>query len=76
MLIFIVDFYCSELLLIIEIDGEVHDFQKQRDKERDNILKEKFGLRILRYSNEEVLIKTEWVLEDLIKKINAIYNPS
>lgn len=66
---FIVDFYCSKLRLIIEIDGEIHDFQKERDEERDNLLKQKFGLKIIRYTNKEVLINTEKVLENLIKKI-------
>ena len=67
---FIVDFYCSALGLIIEIDGDIHKFQKARDTERDNILKEKFGLKILRYTNDEVLNNAEFVLEDLINRIN------
>ncbi|MCX6753113.1 MAG: DUF559 domain-containing protein [Candidatus Nomurabacteria bacterium] len=70
---FIVDFYCSALGLIIEIDGNIHKFQKARDTERDNILKEKFGLRILRYTNEEVLNNAEFVLDDLIKRINTTH---
>src|SRR3989344_8519526 len=51
---FIVDFYCASLGLIIEIDGEIHTFQKARDKEKDNLLKQKFGLKIIRYKNEKV----------------------
>src|ERR1035437_2731963 len=46
---FIADFYCASLGLVIEVDGEVHKFQKVRDKERDDILVQKFGLKILRY---------------------------
>ncbi|MCX6757463.1 MAG: DUF559 domain-containing protein [Candidatus Nomurabacteria bacterium] len=68
---FIVDFYCSSLKLIIEIDGDIHKFQKARDKERDNILKQKFGLKILRYTNDEILNNSEFVLEDLVKRINT-----
>ena len=64
---FIVDFYCAKFKLAIEVDGEIHKFQKVRDDERDNILKEKFGLRIIRYKNEGVLNYHEKVLEDLIK---------
>ncbi|MDQ1281706.1 MAG: hypothetical protein QG630_57 [Patescibacteria group bacterium] len=52
---FIVDFYCHELKLIIEIDGGIHNKQKERDKEREEYLKNKFDLRILRYSNEFIL---------------------
>lgn len=69
---FIVDFFCANLRLIIEIDGEIHNFQKARDKERDNILKQKFGLKIIRYKNEDVLNNTEKVIEDLTKKIKYI----
>lgn len=72
---FIVDFYCAKLKLIIEIDGEIHKFQKVRDDERDNILKEKFGLRIIRYKNEDVLNNTEKILDDLVKKLKK-HNPT
>ena len=41
---FIVDFFYASLHLIIEIDGEIHSFQKTRDEERDNILKQKFRI--------------------------------
>ncbi len=66
---FIVDFYCSSIGLAVEIDGEIHDFQKNRDKERDNILIEKYGLQILRYTNKEVLTNTEKIMEDLARII-------
>ena len=66
---FIVDFYCSSLGLAIELDGKVHNFQKARDKERDNLLQQKFGLKIVRYKNEEILENTEKIVEDLVRKI-------
>ena len=69
---FIVDFFCAKLGLAIEIDGEIHSFQKARDKERDNVLEQKFGLKIVRYKNEEVLNNTEKVLKDLLEKIQNI----
>lgn len=72
---FIVDFYCAKLRLAIEIDGEIHKFQKTRDNERDNILKQKFGIIIIRYKNEDVLNNTEFILNDLVKRIEK-YNPS
>jgi very-short-patch-repair endonuclease len=66
---FIVDFYCAKLKLAIEIDGEIHKFQKIRDDERDNLLKQKFGVKIIRYKNKDVLNNTEVVLNDLIHKL-------
>jgi very-short-patch-repair endonuclease len=62
---FIVDFYCAKLGLVIEIDGQIHDFQKARDKERDNLLQQKFGLKIVRYENKEVLNNTAKIIKDL-----------
>lgn len=52
---YIVDFYCHELKLIIEVDGGYHNEKEQieYDKIRDNILKLK-GVEILRFTNEEV----------------------
>ena len=69
---FIVDFYCASLHLAIEIDGKIHDFQKERDKERDDILKQKFGLKIIRYTNEKVLNNTEKATQDLIVRIEKL----
>ncbi|MBP9803188.1 MAG: DUF559 domain-containing protein [Candidatus Pacebacteria bacterium] len=65
---FIVDFYCSKLLLVIEIDGEVHNFQKERDKERDNILIQKYGFKIIRFTNKEILNEIDKV-EQRLKQI-------
>jgi len=50
---FIPDFYCARERLIVEVDGKIHDYQKDRDRNRDEILKAK-GLRILRFKNEEL----------------------
>ncbi|MBU2649514.1 MAG: endonuclease domain-containing protein [Bacteroidetes bacterium] len=51
---FIPDFYCSEERLAIELDGPVHDYQKDRDKKRDLILGTK-NIRVLRIRNEELM---------------------
>ena len=53
---YIVDFYCSELKLIIEVDGEIHSHGEQRDYDikRDKILKTN-GYHIIRISNFEIL---------------------
>ena len=51
---FIVDFYCAEEKLVIEIDGGIHEYQKEYDEQRTLILEES-GLRILRIKNEELI---------------------
>src|SRR5574344_2955870 len=49
---FILDFYCSKLLLAIEIDGESHDNKKCFDFER-NIFLGKYNISNIRYTNEQ-----------------------
>ncbi len=51
---FIVDFFCKEAKLIIEVDGGIHNSQKERDVERDNILFHKYQLKTIRFSNKDV----------------------
>jgi len=58
---YIADFYCAELKLIIEVDGKVHDFQKDYDYQRDLVLNG-LGFHVLRIRNEE-LAEMDGVLE-------------
>ena len=67
---YIVDFYCAELMLAIEIDGDTHARQKQYDKERTKNLN-KFGIKVIRYTNAEVLSNLDGVYQDLYKRISA-----
>ena len=50
---FIADFYCPEKRLVIELDGKIHDWQKDYDENRDLILTQ-LGLKVLRLKNEEL----------------------
>jgi very-short-patch-repair endonuclease len=50
---FIADFYCSELKLIIELDGKIHEKNKEYDFERDLKLLNK-GIYVLRIKNEDL----------------------
>ncbi|WP_038342759.1 endonuclease domain-containing protein [Acinetobacter sp. A47] len=63
---YIVDFYCHELGLVIELDGSQHgtDDGKEYDAERTKFL-EALGLKVVRYWNHDVLKNTESVLGDL-----------
>lgn len=64
---YIVDFYCSEEKLIIELDGDPHGdyIQIQRDEIRDHILEES-GYKILRFENRFVFQDIEWVKKEII----------
>jgi very-short-patch-repair endonuclease len=63
---FIVDFYCHSLKLVIEIDGDSHFINeaKEYDQERSKRL-EGYGLRVLRFTNQQVLNNFEEVCEQL-----------
>ena len=70
---FIVDFYCHSLGLVIELDGEIHNKQKEYDIERDKILSSK-QLTILRFTNQQVQEDVESVLNTIAKKQEDIEN--
>ena len=63
---YIVDFYCSEIRLVIELDGAQHGSAEGRmyDAERTLFLNA-LGLTVVRYWNNEVLKQPEMVLEHL-----------
>lgn len=50
---FVADFYCFEKKLVIELDGPIHNFQKEKDYNRDKVI-EGLGLKVLRIQNEEL----------------------
>src|SRR5687767_824987 len=67
---FIADYYCHELKLVIEIDGEIHLLEERReyDISRDITLTE-FGIEIIRFWNEEIIRDTDLVIERIKEKI-------
>jgi very-short-patch-repair endonuclease len=67
---FIVDFYCPSLKLVIEVDGESHytDEGKDYDRERTQRL-EGYGIKVIRFSNQEVLNEFEGVCDEIERMI-------
>jgi len=68
---YIVDFYCSALRLVIEIDGDSHaenvDYDAVRTKELEAL-----GLSVVRYTNQEVMHNLEAVYEDLCRVVQSL----
>lgn len=62
---FIVDFFCPEAALIIEVDGPVHDQKIEPDRDREEILKA-LGFRILRFTNDQVLHHMDQVIQQIM----------
>lgn len=73
---YVVDFYCHELKLAIEVDGPIHQRKDvlNHDRNRDAELLDR-GIRTLRFSNQEVFHEMEKVLRR-IKKFIATNSPS
>ena len=58
---YILDFYCARAGLAIELDGVGHLDQVDADRRRDAVLRGR-GIRVLRLTNDEVLMRSEGVV--------------
>jgi len=65
---YIVDFYCKEKNLVIEIDGSQHIKAKEYDKERDDFIKT-LNIKVLRFWNNEINTNIEGVLMKIKENI-------
>ena len=68
---FIADFYCPELCLVIEVDGDSHNRKQEYDQLRTEAL-EQYGVRVIRYTNDQVLKDIPGVYLSLVKEIQRI----
>ncbi|MDO9577921.1 MAG: endonuclease domain-containing protein [Candidatus Cloacimonadales bacterium] len=66
---FIADFYCHEAHLIVEIDGSIHEQQKDYDQLRTVVLYQ-LDLNVIRFSNNRILEDTEVVIHRLKKALS------
>ena len=69
---YIADFYCYDLKLVIELDGYTHQFEQTiiKDELKTEQL-EKFGLKVLRFTDDEVMHNLEGVMYALEQDITA-----
>jgi very-short-patch-repair endonuclease len=71
---YVLDFYCPELRLSIELDGSSHDHRYDYDEQRTSFLA-KQGIKVLRYHNELVYSNPHAIIEDILKKVDdGIHN--
>jgi very-short-patch-repair endonuclease len=69
--IYILDFFCHEANLAIEVDGAVHLDSKEYDGERTHYL-ESTGLRVIRFSNEEIEENVDKVIDAIYVSLNNV----
>jgi len=63
---YIADFFCFENKLVIEVDGEYHKYQKEKDLQRTDVINF-LGIKVIRFKNEEVI-------KNIIKVLQQIKN--
>ena len=66
---FVADFYCFTDKLIIELDDRYHQYRLKEDKHRTEILN-LLGLRVIRFSNDEVINNLGFVLNEIKKSLS------
>jgi very-short-patch-repair endonuclease len=67
---FIADFYCHEARLVIEIDGEIHNQQREYDDGRSAEM-EKYFVKVIRFTNSEVENNIDNVIIKIANEINS-----
>jgi very-short-patch-repair endonuclease len=68
---YILDFWCSELRLVEEVDGPIHDHQIDYDEARTAHL-EAYGYTVVRFRNDEVLSNLDAVLNRILATANTL----
>lgn len=63
---YIVDFYCPQHRLIVEVDGDVHALKRRRDFVREQKLK-RHGFKVLRFTNSEIMFAHDEVLDRIAR---------
>jgi len=74
---FVVDFYCPELKLAIEVDGDSHYIEDAKLSDRERQIKiETFGIQFLRFTNREIYENLQEALLRLMERIKQITSPA
>lgn len=75
--IYIADFYCHKIKLIVEIDGSIHNLKdvKENDKKREDDLRG-WGNTIIRFTNENVFKNLDRVHAEINKTVENLINSS
>jgi very-short-patch-repair endonuclease len=70
---FIVDFYCHEFKLVIEVDGDIHndEISSEYDLSRTAELN-RFGIRVIRFTNDQIIYNIDWVITKIHEVITEL----
>jgi very-short-patch-repair endonuclease len=71
--IFIADFYCHKIKLVIELDGQIHSTPENIEYDENRTAElERLGIKVIRFKNEEVLENIEEVVNQIKKKCEQL----
>jgi very-short-patch-repair endonuclease len=75
--IFIADFYCHKIKLVVEVDGDIHYNEEniRYDDSRSGEI-EKYGIKVIRFNNEKILNNISSVISKIKLIINELASPS
>ena len=63
---YVLDFYCPELRLCVELDGASHDYKYEYDEQRTAYLRRQ-GIRVVRFENEQVWKSVDRIVEEIVR---------
>lgn len=62
------DFFCKDLVFVVEIDGESHDYKGDYDKQREHYL-EGLGIKVYHFKDEAIKKDLDAVMKQLSREI-------
>lgn len=70
---FVLDFYCPEIKLAIELDGAIHYHadSSMRDYERSTYLQRKYGIKVIRFENKEIFDNPQRIIRIISDEIKS-----
>ena len=63
---YVLDFYCPELRLCVELDGSSHNYRFEYDEQRTAFLNEQ-GIRVVRFRNEQVWASVDGIVAEIVR---------
>ena len=71
--IFIADFYCVKLKLVIEVDGSIHEITEyqEHDKGRSDLFND-LGITVIRFTNEQIIHEIDYTISQIKITVNQL----
>ncbi len=75
--IFIADFYCHSIKLVIEVDGEIHNNEMVQEHDIGRTAElERFGIKVIRFSNDQIMSNQELIMKQIKNIISELSSPA